>query len=99
GRRARVYELGGGITNRNYKVEVDGSAFVLRGGGARTGALGIDRSVEYEAGRRAYEVGVGPEVTAFVPEEGWLVARVVDGRPGPVDQMRRARAPSRGAAC
>ncbi len=70
GRRAEVSELGGGITNRNYRVEVGGEVFVLRMGGARTGLLGIDRSVEYAAGKRAFEVGVGPEVTAFIPEDG-----------------------------
>src|SRR5215831_12977761 len=80
GRDAQVSELSGGITNRNYRVVVDGDAFVLRMGGARTGLLGIDRAVEYAAGRRAFEVGVGPEVVAFVPEEGWLVARFIDGR-------------------
>ena len=58
-------------------------------GGARTGLLGIDRAVEHAAGRRAWEVGVGPEVVAFVPEEGWLVARFIDGRPIPVQDMRR----------
>ena len=88
GRRATMLELGGGITNRNYKVEVDGGVYVLRMGGANTGLLGIDRSVEYEAGRRAYEVGVGPEVVAFYPDEGWLVARFVDGRPIPPRRMR-----------
>jgi len=98
GRQARVSELGGGITNRNFKVEVEGSAYVLRMGGARTGLLGIDRAVEYAAGQRAWEVGVGPEVVAFVPEEGWLVARFIDGRPISVDQMRRPEVLARVAA-
>jgi thiamine kinase-like enzyme len=89
GRPATVEELGGGITNRNYKVMVDGSVFVLRMGGANTSLLGIDRAVEYAAGRRAFEVGVGPEVVAFVPEEGWLVARFIAGRSIPVVEMRR----------
>ncbi len=88
-RPAEVSELGGGITNRNYRVEVGGEVFVLRMGGARTGLLGIDRAVEYAAGRRAFEVGVGPEVVAFVPEEGWLVARFIEGRPIPPEEMRR----------
>ena len=95
GRSTRVYELGGGITNRNFKVSVDGEDFVLRMGGARTKLLGIDRSVEYAAGRRAFEVGVGPEVTAFVPEEGWLVSRFIDGRPVSVDLMRQPAALAR----
>ena len=89
GKHALIAELGGGITNRNFKVDVDGESFVLRMGGARTGLLGIDREVEYEAGERAFEVGVGPELIAFLPEEGWLVARFVDGRSVPVAEMRR----------
>ena len=90
GRGAVFEELGGGITNRNYKVSVEGSEYVLRMGGAKTSLLGIDRAVEYAAGRRAFEVGVGPEVVAFVPEEGWLVARFIPGRPISLEDMRRA---------
>jgi thiamine kinase-like enzyme len=90
GRQAQVSELGGGITNRNYKVEVGGEVFVLRMGGAKTGLLGIDRSVEYAAGRRAHEVGVGPEVVAFEPAEGWLVARFIEGTPISLEDMRRS---------
>jgi len=90
GGSATVEELGGGITNRNFKVVVDGSAYVLRMGGAKTSLLGIDRTVEHAAGVRAFEVGVGPEVVDFVPEEGWLVCRFIDGRPIPVEEMRSA---------
>src|SRR5256885_3406875 len=81
GRAASVAELGGGITNRNFKVDVDGEVFVLRMGGAKTELLGINRAVEYAAGKRAFEVGVGPEVVAFEPDEGWLVARFIQGSP------------------
>jgi thiamine kinase-like enzyme len=88
GRPVEVSELGGGITNHNFKIGVDGEFFVLRLGGAKTDLLGIDRSVEVAAGRRAFEVGIGPEVTGFVPEEGWLVARFIDGRPVSPEEMR-----------
>ena len=88
-------ELGGGITNRNFKVHVGDQVFVLRMGGAKTDLLGIDRAVEYAAGKRAFEVGVGPEVTAFVPEEGWLVARFIAGSPISLDEMRRPDALAR----
>ena len=98
GKDTEVSQLGGGITNRNYRVVVDGEAFVLRMGGAKTGLLGIDRSVEYAAGRRAFEVGVGPEVVAFLPEEGWLVARFIDGRTVPPREMQRPDALRRVAA-
>lgn len=89
GRPASIEELGGGITNRNYKVAVDGSVFVLRMGGAKTSLLGIDRAVEHAAGVRAFQVGIGPEVVMFVPEEGWLVARFIAGRPISLEDMRK----------
>jgi len=88
-RGASYAPLEGGITNHNFKVEVSGHAFVLRMGGARTGLLGIDRRAEYEAGLRAAEVGVGPEVAGFFEDEGWLVTRFIEGRPIPPEEMRR----------
>jgi len=88
-RPARITELGGGITNHNFKVDVEDGAFVLRMGGARTELLGIDRAVEYAAGTRAYEVGIGPEVVEFVRSEGWLVARFIDGSAISPEEMRK----------
>jgi thiamine kinase-like enzyme len=88
GRRATVTVLGGGITNHNFKIEVDGAAYVLRMGGAKTGLLGIDRAVEHAASLRAEEIGIGPPVADFVASEGWLVTRFIDGRPIAVEEMR-----------
>ncbi|MHB8613199.1 MAG: phosphotransferase [Candidatus Dormibacteraceae bacterium] len=88
GRRTTVTVLGGGITNHNFKIEVDGVAYVLRMGGAKTGLLGIDRAVEHAASLRAEEIGVGPPVADFVASEGWLVTRFIEGRPIPVEEMR-----------
>ena len=65
GRDARIEALGGGITNRNFKVSVDGGVYVLRIGGRDTELLGIDRRAEHEASLAAAAVGVGPEVIAF----------------------------------
>jgi thiamine kinase-like enzyme len=70
----------GGITNRNFKVDVDGSSYVVRIPGARTELLGIDRGAEHAAARAAAEAGVGPEVIGFLPEQGSLITRFVDGR-------------------
>ena len=88
GREARVEVLGGGITNHNLKVEVDGEAFVLRVAGKDTGLLGIDRTVELAATEAAAALGVGPEVVTFVEPEGWLVTRFVAGAIPPLEQMR-----------
>jgi thiamine kinase-like enzyme len=88
GRATRVTALSGGITNRNYRVDVDGSSFVLRVGGNDTGLLGIDRAVEHAASLVAASVEVGPEVVDFVEPEGWLVTRFIAGRPVPPEEIR-----------
>ena len=98
GRDAQVEVLGGGITNHNLKVEVDGERYVLRVAGKDTGLLGIDRSVELAATEAAAAVGVGPEVVAFVEPEGWLVTRFVDGAIPPVERMRESEMLARIAA-
>ena len=79
GRDARIEVLGGGITNRNFKVTVDGGTYVLRIGGRDTELLGIDRRAEHEASLAAAAVGVGPEVVAFIEPEGYLVTRYIEG--------------------
>jgi thiamine kinase-like enzyme len=79
----RLTALSGGITNRNFLVEADGSAtrWVVRLAGNDTHLLGISREVELAATVAAAGVGVGPEVTAFIRPEGYLVTRFIDGVP------------------
>jgi thiamine kinase-like enzyme len=89
GRPAEVEVLGGGITNHNFKVTLDGDSYVLRVGGKDTGLLGIDRSVEHVASRVAAELGIGPEIAAFVEPEGYLVTRFIEGNPIPPKEMGR----------
>jgi thiamine kinase-like enzyme len=98
GRKARITALSGGITNHNFRVDVEGSSFVLRVGGNDTNLLGIDRIVEYGASLRAASVGVGPEVVAFIEPEGWLVTRFIDGRPVPPEEIRTTAGIDRVAA-
>ena len=88
GRQPAWEILGGGITNHNVKVEVDGEAFVLRIAGKHTELLGIDRRDEVEATRAAAAVGVGPEVVAVIEPEGWLVTRFIEGEIPPLERMR-----------
>jgi thiamine kinase-like enzyme len=95
GRDARLEPLGGGITNRNYKVAVGGEAFVLRIGGKDTELLGIDRLAEHAASRIAAELGLAPEVVGFVEPEGYLVTRFVEGEVGRVDVEQVGRALAR----
>ncbi len=89
GRELVVEPLGGGITNHNFKVTAHGEPFVLRIGGKDTELLGIDREAEHAATLAAAELGVGPEVIAFVEPGGYLVTRFVEGSPLPIEEVRR----------
>jgi thiamine kinase-like enzyme len=75
--------LSGGITNRNFLVEAAGvvDRWVIRLAGNDTHLLGISREVEHAATVAAAGVGVGPEVTAFIRPEGYLVTRFIVGSP------------------
>ena len=75
--------LSGGITNRNFRVDAAGTAerWVIRLAGNDTHLLGISREVEHAATVAAAGIGVGPEVTAFIRPEGYLVTRFIVGSP------------------
>ena len=88
GRAAAIEVLGGGITNRNFKIDVAGGEYVLRIGGHDTELLGIDRDAEHAANRLAAELGIAPEVITFVEPEGYLVTRFVRGAPVSAERMR-----------
>ncbi len=74
-----VSELHGGITNRNYRVDVGGVAYVIRLPGERTELLGIDRAAEVEAARRAASLGIGPVVFGVLPGTGTVITEFVRG--------------------
>src|SRR5688572_17943943 len=90
GRELVLTTLSGGITNRNFLVTIPGAPdrYVIRLAGNDTHLLGISREVEHAATVAAAGVGVGPEVTAFIRPEGYLVTRFIDGSPIPEAEMR-----------
>ena len=83
GRDLTLTALSGGITNRNFLVAASATAdrWVVRLAGNDTHLLGISREVEHAATVAAAGVGVGPEVTAFIRPEGYLVTRFIEGSP------------------
>jgi len=83
--------LSGGITNRNFRVDASGTdeRWVIRLAGNDTHLLGISREVEHAATVAAAGVGVGPEVTAFIRPEGYLVTRFIVGEPVSAEAVHR----------
>jgi thiamine kinase-like enzyme len=91
GRELTLTALSGGITNRNFLIAVAGAPerYVIRLAGNDTHLLGISREVEHAATVMAAGVGIGPEVTAFIRPEGYLVTLFIVGEPVSLEQVHR----------
>ena len=82
GRRVVSSPISGGLTNRNYRVEVDGVPQFVRIPGPETDLLAVDRANELHNTRAAAEAGAGPRVLHHLPEWNavvleWLHARTM----------------------
>ncbi|HSF83429.1 MAG TPA: choline/ethanolamine kinase family protein [Anaerolineales bacterium] len=85
----KVTALGGGITNKNYRVDLGDDSYVLRIVGANTNLLGINREHEYAANLAAGKLGIAPQVFYFIQPEGCLVTRFIKGRPLPPAELKK----------
>jgi thiamine kinase-like enzyme len=77
GRQVSIQPLSGGLTNTNFRVEVDGQSFFVRIPGASTELLAVDRQNEYYNSKAAAEAGVGPRVLYYLPEDEVMVLEFV----------------------
>jgi thiamine kinase-like enzyme len=75
----RYEPLGGGITNHNYIVHVDGQPFVVRIPGAGT-ELFIDRDNELDCAIAAGKTAVAPEVKYHLKPENISVVQYIRGK-------------------
>ena len=80
GGEIRVAPIAAGLTNQNFRVEVQGTPYFVRLPGAWTDLLAVDRANELHNTRAAAQADVGPEVVAHDPESGALVLAWIDGR-------------------
>jgi thiamine kinase-like enzyme len=85
----KVSPLRGGMTNQNYRVDVGKKSYVLRISGDKTDLLGINREHEYRTQLIAGELGIAPEVVAFIEPEGYLVTKFIEGRPIPAEELKQ----------
>lgn len=80
GREIRISPITAGLTNQNFRVDVDGTPFFVRLPGQSTDLLAIDRANELHNTRAAAAAGVGPKVVDHDPASGALVLEWIDGR-------------------
>jgi thiamine kinase-like enzyme len=74
-----ITPLSGGLTNTNFKVEVDGTPYFVRVPGESTDLLAIDRNNEYHNTKAAGEAGVAPKIVHHLPEYNVMVIEFLDG--------------------
>jgi thiamine kinase-like enzyme len=84
----RPRPLEGGITNRNYRLRMGGDDLVLRLCDRGAEVLGIDRTTEEIASRRAAAERIAPPVMAFLADVPALVTRWLPGGDVPLEDMR-----------
>ena len=80
GRPVSIRPLTNGLTNANYRIDVDDRAFVVRIPGASTELLAIDRANELHNARIAAALGIGPAVLHHFPESGATIVEFLHGR-------------------
>jgi thiamine kinase-like enzyme len=90
-----VTPLSGGLTNSNFKVEVDGIPYFVRVPGASTELLAVNRANEYHNSKAAHEAGVGPKVLYHLPEYNVMVLEFIDGKTMSKDSLNEPRMPTR----
>jgi thiamine kinase-like enzyme len=91
GKSLDVEELTAGITNKNYKVTIEGKSYVVRIPGAGTD-LFIQRDIELHNTLEASRVGVGARVFKYFKESCIVISEFIHGE---VMSVQRFQDPSR----
>lgn len=95
GRNISIQPLPGGLTNSNYRVEVDGTPYFVRVPGKSTELLAINRDNEYHNAKAAAQAGVAPKVLYYLPEYCVMVLEFLDGKTMSKDSLNAPGMPRR----
>src|SRR3972149_1434499 len=98
GRPVTVSPMTGGLTNTNFRVDVDGTPYFVRIPGAGTELLAVDRVNEIHNARAAAETGVAPPLLHVLPDDNITVFGFIDGRTMSIESLQASGVPGRIAA-
>ncbi len=90
-----ITPLSGGLTNSNFKVDVNGSPYFVRVPGASTELLAVNRENEYYNSNAAHEAGVGPKVLYYLPEHCVMVLEFLNGQTMSKETLNQPGMPTR----
>jgi len=80
GMSASYTPLYGGLTNSNFRVQINGQRYFVRIPGPQTELLAVDRNNEYQNSIAAAEIGIGPQVHFFLKNYNVMVMEFIDGK-------------------
>lgn len=95
GKKISITPLSGGLTNSNFKVEVDGAPYFVRVPGESTKLLAIDRANEYHNTKAASEAGVAPKIFYHLTEYNVMVIEFLNGKTMSKDSLNESGQPTR----
>jgi thiamine kinase-like enzyme len=95
GKPVSIQPLSGGLTNTNYRIEVDGIPFFVRVPGESTELLAVNRENEYHNSKAAAQAGVGPNVLYHLPEFNVMVLEFLNGKTMSKESLNEAGMPTR----
>jgi len=75
-----IMALGGGLTNRNYRVDTSTGSYVVRVGEKKSALLGINRKNESVNTELAHRAGVGAALIESLHEENILVISWIEAK-------------------
>jgi thiamine kinase-like enzyme len=90
-----IQPLSGGLTNSNYKVDVNGIPYFVRVPGESTELLAIDRDNEHHNTKAAAQTGVAPKVLYYIPEYCIMVLEFLNGKTMSKDSLNAPGMPTR----
>lgn len=95
GKNISIQPLSGGLTNSNFKVEVDGTPYFVRVPGESTELLAVDRNNEYHNTKAAAQAGVAPNVLYYLPEYCVMILEFLNGKTMSKDSLNVPGMPTR----
>ncbi len=95
GKLVAIQPLLGGLTNTNFRVEVDRVPYFVRIPGPKTELLAIDRKNEVHNTKAAAQAGVGAKVVYHLPEHDVMVLEFIYGETMSKDKLQEPGMPTR----
>lgn len=94
-KQVEIQEMTGGLTNKNFRVNVEGRPFFVRVPGASTELLAIDRDSEYHSSKAAAGAGIGPKVLYHLPDHKVMVLEFIEGETMSIESLGAPGMPTR----